>query len=294
MLDTANVFCTEGSPVRTQARRAEELGFDAVWAGDHVIGRTPILDCLTALAVAAGATDRVQLGTAVLLPALRHPVLLAKSTASLDVLSNGRLVLGMGAGGDLAAEFAALGVPTEERGRRLDDVLDVLPQLWSGKPVAFQGRVLQVQCPPLAPLPVSRPHPPLWVGGRSAAAITRAARAAEGWVAMWMSPTAVRRAVQDLRSAADQHDRPPPTVALVLFVNVGSDPAVCRSEAEAFFARAYDADLERFERWTVLGAPALLPEVIAQYRDAGVDRFILAPAGPHWQAQYDHWAAALM
>jgi alkanesulfonate monooxygenase SsuD/methylene tetrahydromethanopterin reductase-like flavin-dependent oxidoreductase (luciferase family) len=166
------------------AVRAENLGFDSVWVGDSLLAR-PRHDPLTLLAAAAARTRKVALGTAVFLPALRNPVVLAHQLATLDQISEGRLVLGAGIASDvpnIRAEFAAAGVPFEGRVGRMMEGLRLCRALWTGKPVDWQGR-WPVQGGVLRPMPHRTGGPPIWMAGSVRPALERAARHFDGWFA---------------------------------------------------------------------------------------------------------------
>jgi hypothetical protein len=142
-------------------RRVERLGFDAIWSGDHIIMHSPILDVMTVLASFAAITERVHIGTAVYLLPLRHPVATAKQVASLDVLSGGRFIFGVGVGGEIAREFVAVGVPVSERGRRTDEGLEILTRVLSQDHVTYEGRCYQIHDVTLEPRPQQQPYPPI-------------------------------------------------------------------------------------------------------------------------------------
>src|SRR6266852_6602547 len=166
------------------AERAEALGFDSVWVGDSLLAR-PRHDPLTLLAAAAARTQKVQLGTAVFLPALRNPVVLARQLATLDQISAGRLVLGVGIASDvpnIRAEFAAAGVPFEGRVGRMMEGLRLARALWTGKPVDWEGR-WPVEGGVLGPTPHRPGGPPIWLAGSVRPAFERAARHFDGWFA---------------------------------------------------------------------------------------------------------------
>ncbi len=122
------------------ARLAEQLEFDGVWVGDHLACPAPGLDATVCLAAAAAATERISLGFSVMLLGLRQPAWTAKQLIAIDTLAGGRLMLGVGVGGEFPDEFAAAGVPLRERGARVDETLEVLPDLLTGKPVVYEGR----------------------------------------------------------------------------------------------------------------------------------------------------------
>lgn len=203
------------------ARCAEEAGLDSVWVADHIAfplqtqsaypGKSMpygpedgLLEALTTLAVVAGATSRIGLGTSVLVPPLREPLLLAKTTASLDYLSGGRLELGVGAGW-LEAEFAAVGVDFSQRGHRLDEQLEVLTQLWMQGRGDYDGSHVRFPFVVSEPRPVRTAGPPLWIGGMSERALARVVRHGHGWHTVGTRSedlAAGRRRLEDLAQSA--------------------------------------------------------------------------------------------
>jgi len=167
----------EAAPLLALAARAETLGYDSVWVGDSVLAR-PRHEPLTMLAAVAARTERIDLGTAVLLPALRNPVLLAHQIATLDQISEGRLILGVGIATDvpnIRAEFTAAGVPFEKRVGRMLEGLRLCRALWEGKPVDWDGR-WQVRGGVIGPTPYRPGGPPIWIGGSVPAARERAGK----------------------------------------------------------------------------------------------------------------------
>ena len=172
----------EGEALLELAERAEELGYDSVWVGDSLLAR-PRHEPITLLAGVAGRTRRVKIGTAVLLPALRNPVLLAHQVATLDQVSSGRVILGIGIASDvpsIRAEFRAAGVPFEKRVGTMMEGMRLCKALWSGKAVDWDGR-WHVEKGVLGPTPHQPGGPPIWGGGSPPAALERAARHFDGW-----------------------------------------------------------------------------------------------------------------
>ncbi|MER3449377.1 MAG: hypothetical protein C4315_06280, partial [Chloroflexota bacterium] len=137
-LEKVGIVFPGGDPAEVQA--LEQLGFDSVWSGEHLLYHGPTLDALIVLAAYAARTERLKVGSSVLLLPLRPPALVAKAAATLDVLSGGRLILGVGVGGEYPPEFEAVGIPLAERGARADEALAILKLLWSGDPASFEGR----------------------------------------------------------------------------------------------------------------------------------------------------------
>lgn len=211
--------------VRHVASRADALGFASLWTFQRVLhpvgGDLPpthrsVHDPLAPLAFAAALTDRVRLGTATVSALLTPPVLLAKALATLDVLSGGRLTVGLGTGW-LPEELTATGVPLAGRGERMDEYLRCLEALWTQDPVAFGGRHFQVPRSSSTPHPVQRPHPPVLVGGGSPVAQRRAGRLAQGWVAASTHDlAAVAAGARVARAAADEVGRDPDAVQVLV------------------------------------------------------------------------------
>jgi probable F420-dependent oxidoreductase len=177
--------------IRHIARRAEELGYASLWTYQRVLNpvaeplgpaHESVLDPVVPLALVAGVTERIRLGTATICAPFTAPALLAKTLASLDVVSGGRLTAGLGMGW-MPQEYAAAGVPFERRGARMDEYLRCLEALWTQDPVEFAGDFYTVPRSHVAPRPVQRPHPPVLLGGSAAPALRRAGRLAQGWIA---------------------------------------------------------------------------------------------------------------
>lgn len=276
-------------PVVAAARRAEELGFDALWAGDHLISHPPVLDSLCALSAAAAVTSRIELGIGVLQLGLRQPAWAAKQLATIEALAPGRLRLGVGVGGKYPAEFAAAGVPRHTRGRRLDEMLRVLPDLLRGEPVDHPGPLVPVQAPGLRPA-VSAPLP-VTVGGRSDAALRRAARYGDQWLGIWLGPGTVRGCVRRLAALAAAYGRPAPSAAMLVLANVSNDAAAARRDAADLVHGQYRMPLRKVERWTAYGSADDVAALLREYTGAGVSEFVLMPAAGDTLGQYERLAA---
>lgn len=217
--------------IRNVARAADHLGYDIVWASEHMIfPRTvktpypygtsfpydvddPVLDPVSTLTWVAGMTKHVRLGTAVLVLPYHHPIALAKSLASLDVLSSGRLLLGV-AGGWLREEFELLGIPFRERGARTDEAIDLLRHLWTAETVAFDGRFHQLRDAAFFPKPIQKPHPPVWIGGDSEAVLRRVAERGDGWIAAPRDLATLERKIERIRLYAEAAGRDPSAIGV--------------------------------------------------------------------------------
>lgn len=280
-----------GSPpqIVPAARLAEELGFDAVWAGDHLACPAPGLDAPGCLSAAAAVTERIGLGFSVMLLGLRAPAWAAKQLATIDALAGpGRLRLGVGVGGEFPAEFEAAGVPVTQRGARLDDALTVLPDLLTGRPVDYDGRVQRVTAPPLEPSMAT--PPPVYVGGRGEPALTRAARFGDVWLPMWMSPAKVAERSERVAELAALQDRPCPSTALLILTRIDDDAGHARALAEAHIAGQYRMALDVVERWTLLDSIDGAVQRLAEYAEVGVQEFLLLTLGDDPLTQYERLA----
>ena len=197
----------------------EGAGYESAWTGEHVVlidpqeapsplaPDYPLLDSVAALAFAAGVTQRLKLGSGIILLAQRNPVVLAKELASIDVLSNGRLLFGVGVG-YIKGEFDAIGIPYGERGARVNEHIDAMRCLWSDPAPAFEGRFHSFHGIQAKPGPVQKPHPPVIIGGTSDAAYRRAVGRGNGWFGFNMTPEDTARSLAGLKAAAGETARP--------------------------------------------------------------------------------------
>ena len=201
------------------ARTAEAANFESLWTGEHVVfvdpqqppsplvPDTPIADTVATLAFLAGATERVRLASGILLLPQRNPVVLAKELAGIDVLSGGRLILGIGVG-SVEGEFDAIGVPFRERGARGSEHIEVIRTLWTQEQPAFEGRFTSFSGIQSRPLPLQQPHPPIVIGGYSDAAHRRTITQGDGWYGFMMDVDGAAAAIQALDETAEKVERP--------------------------------------------------------------------------------------
>ena len=262
----------------------EDLGFDSLWQGEHIIWHGPTLDATVALSAFAARTSRITLGTSVLLLPLRHPTAVAKSFATLDVLAGGRTILGIGVGGENPAEFAACGIPFRERGARANEAIEVIRRLWSEPSVSFQGRFTRFEDVYLEPRPVQQPGPPIWVGGRSEAALRRAARQGDGWLPYLIDPAQYRAGWQRIQelAAADGRDLTGFTPAHLVFSYLDDDLAAARAMAATRLGRAYRQPFETLvDRYCALGPVETFQRKIQDFVDAGARHIVCSPVCPY-------------
>ena len=275
---------------------AEALGFDSVWVGDHVLWYVPSPDPVALLGAIAARTSRVRLGTAVMLAALRPPVVVAKQAATLDHLSAGRFVLGVGIGGENPAEFEAVGVPMRQRSGRLDETLRICRALWSAEGlVTFEGRYYTLREARFDLSPLTPGGPPVWVGGRAPRSLRRAGELGDGWLAFVVTPGRFAEGWAAVRAHAAAGRDP---AALTPGLQVWCALADTDEEARAIIAPAiesmYRTPFERFERYTIYDTPDRWRTRLAEYADAGVKHLYLVFAGGDVQSQMVRFAAELL
>ena len=280
-------------------RRLDALGYDGVFTGDHVSFHNPIHDSLTLLASYASITTRIRLGTAVYLLALRPAAVAAKAAASLDVLSGGRLVFGVGVGGENPKEFELCGVPHRERGARVSEAIDVVRTLWRDTPASFKGRFSQFEGVSIDPKPVQKPGPPIWVGGRSDAALARAGRQGDGWISYVVQPERYSQSLEKVRGAAQAAGRTLDgfTAAHLAFVTIGRDRERARATWVEYLSRRYAQDFGPLAgKYGVIGTPEQCAEQVARFREAGCTYVVVNPIGDprHEREQLEAFAAEVV
>lgn len=273
------------------ARRSEAVGFDSVQVGDHVQWHAPILEATALMATFAAVTERIKIASDIIILPLRDPVLMAKTIASLDVLSGGRVIFGIGVGGDYPPEYAAMRVPVSERGSRANESLAIVRGLWANERFSYEGRHFEIRDVEIAPRPVQSPLP-IWVGGTSGPALRRAARYGDGWIPAFSSASKFARLSDDLRRLLAAEGRPAEgfTFGVYLFANVDKDAARAREAAVRYVDRVYRLDgAQIVERFGAVGAVDACAERVLTYVDAGANYVVLAPLSGYqdWPRQID-------
>jgi probable F420-dependent oxidoreductase len=267
------------------ARGIEELPFQSLWLGDHIIvpqtvdseahvravggsqrfadrSRAPIAELFTTLAYLAAVMPRIRLGMGVLIAPLRHPVLSAKMISNLDRLSDGRLDVGVGVGW-IEPEFAALGAASfKDRGRVTDEYLDLMVELWTADVPSFVGRYAVVPEIVMWPKPVQRPHPPIWIGGNSAAAMHRAARIGQGWMPLFQDSTVLGAKLVQVGDLCEFYGRPRDSVRVAVGCRFGFGTA------------------RRTGREPLRGSASEMRDDIKRYADLGIEEIHLVCATP--------------
>lgn len=254
----------------------EETQLSTLAVGDHLAFALPIDDSLLGLAMAATLSKKVTIATSVYLLALRHPAIVAKQTITLSRMAPGRFIFGVGVGGEFPGEFALAGVPVKERGARVDEGIEVLRKLWSGEPVAHEGRFYSFPETQLRPPPEPPGGPPIWVGGRSPAAFRRAGHLADGWISYVVTPEQYRDGLEAIAKeyAASGRRLDSYGASHLLFVRLGDSYEAAYESANALLSERYAMDFSRAtKRYVALGAPADVAEKLSEFYRAGVRHF---------------------
>lgn len=255
----------------------EAGGIDSIWQTDRIVSGTPILECMTAIAAIAGRTRRMKFGMNVLSLALRDPVLAAKQCATIDVLSEGRLLPAFGIGSPMAPEWAVLGIDPKTRGARTDEGLEVIHRLWTQESVDYEGKHFKLKGASIKPRPV-QPDLPMWIGGGSEAAIRRTAKLGTGWQGGPETPAEAAPIVAAIKKAAAEYSRSIDDdhygAGFPFYFGKPEDQAVVRG-LEAYRKRTG----RKAEGYFAVGDAATIVQRIAEYIDAGVQKFVVRPVG---------------
>ena len=272
----------EAAPLLALAERAEELGYDSIWVGDSITAR-PRHEPLTLLSAVAARTRRAELGTAVLLPALRNPVVLAHGNATLDQISEGRFILGVGIASDVAnirVEFTACGVPFDKRVGRMLEGLRLARELWSGKPVNWNGRWV-VDNASLGPVPYRPGGPPIWIGGMVRASLERVGRLYDGWFPNAPDPEEWRTQWREIHDIAREAGRDPGTLtgAVYLTLTIDDDKATAEARMDQFMINYYGRPGMRGRQANYAGPASGAVEWLGRWIEAGVGHLVCRFAG---------------
>jgi len=260
----------------------EESGIDSLWQTDRLISRQPYLEALSTMAALAGATERMRFGMNAVVASLRDPLLLAKQCATIDHLSGGRLLPVFGVGGENAPEWRATGRDPAGRGRRADEVLELLRRLWTEESVDFAGEFYTYEKACISPRPVQATLP-LWIGGSSAAAIRRTARFGTGWLAGIQTPAQVKPVVDAIRTASKAAGRPIPEdhygAGFPFRFGSHDDPLVARFAGAHQRAAAPGATARAGAPgpYVAVGDARAIIDRVRAYHEAGVSKFVLIP-----------------
>lgn len=265
----------------------DRCGYDSLWAGDHISFPIPILDPMLQLAQAAVVSRRLILGTSVLLLPLRHPTPVAKQVLSLDHLTEGRFILGVGVGGEFPNEYAACDIPHNERGARLSEGVQVVRKFFSGEPVSHHGKFYgPFQDVPMRPAPRQAGGPPIWFAGRKDPALRRIGRLGDGYLAYVITPEMYRDSLAKIDAAAEQAGRGtiPFGTGHLLFTRLDKTYEEALDRATETLSVRYAMDFRKAaQRYCALGTPQQVAQTIRGFHAAGVRHIALDLLGPYEQ-----------
>ena len=282
-------------PLLAMAKSAEQAGLDSVWVGDSLTAK-PRLEPLTTLSAIAMRTRRVRLGTAVMLPALRHPVSLAQMAATVDTVSGGRLIIGAGVGGAFndaqQREWLNVGVKPSRRASRFEEVLEITNRLTSGESVTFAGKHFDLDDVSVRPRALQPDGVPFlvachWRAGRERQ-FQRAAKLGAGFMSISDYPDEYARVVDRVRGYTAEYGGDPdaPEATYYMTVNLREDESAAAEEADTFLHQYYGANIWG-DRWGPFGNPQRVAERISQYREAGAQTVIVRFASFEQERQLD-------
>ena len=265
----------------TRAAALEAWAIDSLWVGGHVASPNPSPEVLTGLARLSAVTERVKIGTSILLLPLYSPAIVAKQIADLDRATGGRVILGIGIGGEYPQEFRACGVPVGERGQRVNEAIPLLRSLWSGTEVSHDGRHYPMTDVKIHPPPAQPGGPPIVVAGRKEPAMRRAALLGDGWMPYLYSPRRYASSVARIRQIADDAGRDLRRFDwyAFIFVSIDRDGRRARQDAAAMMGGTYDQDFGPLvDNVAAAGTPEEVVEKIEDFVAAGARHLIFLPA----------------
>ncbi len=270
-----------GGASRAVVESLEAQPIDSLWVGGHVASRNPGSEAVTSLVRLATLTERVRIGTSVLLLPLYPPAIVAKQLADVDRMTDGRLTVGVGIGGEYPQEFRACQVPMSERGRRTDEALPLLRALWTGEEISHAGQFYAMDNVTIHPAPTQPGGPPLAVAGRQLPAMRRAAILGDGWMPYLYSPRRYASSIETIRGLAKEAGRSLEHFEwfAFLFVNVNPDRDTAKEQAAAFLGGNYNQDFgAMLDNVAVVGSPDEAAQRLQAFVDAGARHLIFTPA----------------
>ena len=263
--------------VRQVAQRAEALGFSDLWVTENTLDHVFCFDPVVVLTYAAAVTTKIRLGASVVVLPVHNPVHVAHQWASLDYVSNGRAILGVGLGRD--HHYEQFQTPQEGRVRRFREAVELIKALWTEQQVSYRGRIFQLQEGTMAPKPVQRPRPPIWMGVGHPDALRRTAAIADGWMGSGGSSNAAfTRSVPLLRQALETAGRDPTAfpISKRVFISVHERPETARAELNRWFTLVY-RNPEGADASGIHGTPAQVAEQLEELVAAGANHLLLNP-----------------
>ncbi|MFQ5850469.1 MAG: LLM class flavin-dependent oxidoreductase [Candidatus Binatia bacterium] len=304
------------------SQEAEEMGFDSVWVHDHVVWSSDMhrhhissgaaeaiqesqeanfFEALTILGYLAAQTKSITLGVACLVMPCRNPIYAAKQTATLDVLCNGRLIVGVGLGSKAtreSKEFEAFGVPLKFRGRRTDEYIEAMKAVWEQPLASYEGKYISFRDAEIYPKPLQKPHPPVWVGGWMDQAAVRAGKYGEGWIPGWLSPKEMKRGCEILSKTALENGKNPGKITIA----VEKLAAIARTRDDALnlalptireSSNSYERDVDNVQFALdrhIIGSVDDVRRRIDEFIEAGVQHFELKMIYPTMESLFEQMA----
>ena len=260
--------------------RAEALGFESLWVQERIIGGVNSLEPINLLCYVAALTDKIKLGTSVLVASTRNPIMLAKELTTLDHLSNGRLIVGIGLGGRIE-QYHLFGAPPDHRGRFFMECLGVLKSLWEQPHAHFEGSYWNLAGEQMYPKPIQTPHPPIWIGGIHPNVLRRSAKYGDGWMGNGNSSTSqFLSQVEILKQALDEEGRDPNNfqISKRVYIAVDNDEATAKRRMADYFWSHYGVTEERAGEVSISGNPERCVELLSDVINAGAQMLMLNPA----------------
>lgn len=263
----------------TCAEAAEAAGLDSIWLSDHIVTRNPTLDITCLFAMIAARTTRVKMGPSVLTLPARHPVQVAKTYATLDYISGGRMIMAVGSGSDVR-DLEACGIPPQERGKRLDEGIAILRKLWTESNVTHHGQFYQFDEVTIEPKP-RKGSLDIWIGGKSDAILKRVVRLGDGWFPALTSPQEFKADMAKLVAYGEEYGRPmnPREAGVLLLTHVGQDRETAW-QTVAPFLRGLPMPPEEVAARCVVGTVEECVEKLQRFVEVGCVKFVLRPACP--------------
>ncbi|MBI4312518.1 MAG: LLM class flavin-dependent oxidoreductase [Chloroflexi bacterium] len=268
--------------VRDFAGIAEDAGFHSLWTQEQVLGSANVLEPLSLLSYTAAETSSIYLGVSILVLPLRNPITLAKQAATLDQLSRGRFILGIGIG-NLSPLYAATGTPEDARVRRFQESMAVMKALWTKPATTFEGRFFKLKDATMEPKPVQKPHPPIWFGGRHPDALMRAVRHGNGWMGAGSSTLEdFKLSVAEIQALLQAAGIDPTSFGISkrVYLAVDDDRSRAEQRLRSWFGYYYrNADMAN--RVCIWGSQSYIRERLEEIAEAGADHLLLNPVYDH-------------
>ncbi len=268
-----------GSQLKQLVKIGDKYNYDSIWLSDHVLGEHPLLEPTVALSLIAAYSTKLKFGTSVLALPLRNPIILAKQLATLDYLSNGRLLPAFGLGQNDPIQYKACGIDMKTRGNRANESIQLIRRLWTEPRVTHHGTFFSLDNVSLLPKPSQKPAPPIWIGGRSRAAQRRTGIVGDGWLTSQTTPTEIKAGIKFISSVARSHNRiiDPNHIGAIMGFYISENPRIHLTPEWANIQTRRDVSAMEY---TAIGTTEEIAKKIESFVKAGASKFIMRPLGP--------------